>query len=191
MDTPRCAWVGNERIYIDYHDHEWGVPVHDDNTLFEYLILDGFQAGLSWLTILKKREHFRVALDNFNPSIIANYTEEKIQELLDNKDIIRNQQKIRAAVNNANAFLKVQKEYGTFDAYIWQFTGGKTIVNKWDKMDQVPAKTAISDSMAKDLKKRGFKYVGSTICYAFMQAAGMVNDHLTYCFKSKTTYASE
>lgn len=191
MEVPRCAWVGNDQIYIDYHDNEWGVPVHDDNTLFEYIILDGFQAGLSWLTILKKRENFRLAFDNFDPAVVANYDENKIQSLLENKGIIRNQQKIRAAVTNAQAFLKIQEEFGTFDKYIWQFTNGETIVRKWDKMEQVPARTEISDAMSADLKKRGFKYAGSTICYAFMQAAGMVNDHISYCFKSKTTYSSE
>jgi DNA-3-methyladenine glycosylase I len=182
-DTIRCPWTNHHPLNIAYHDAEWGVPVHDDRKLFEFLVLDAFQAGLSWLTILKKRDNFRKAFDNFQPDIIAQYTEEKIQELLNDKGIIRNKLKIRAAVTNAQAFLQVQKEFGTFDRYIWQFTDHKTIINQWATNGQIPASTKESDNMSKDLKKRGFKFVGTTICYAFMQAAGMVNDHTTDCFR--------
>jgi DNA-3-methyladenine glycosylase I len=168
---------------IEYHDNEWGVPLHDDQKLFEFMILDAFQAGLSWKTILHRREGFRAAFDNFNAEKIAEYSEDKIQQLMQDTRIIRNQLKIRSTVTNANAFLKVQKEFGTFDKYIWQFTGGTTIYNNWTDLKQLPAKSPESDAMSKDLIKRGFKFVGSTICYAFMQAAGMVNDHLLYCSK--------
>jgi len=168
---------------IAYHDNEWGVPLHDDRKLFEFMILDAFQAGLSWKTILHRREGFREAFDNFDAAIISAYTEEKIQQLMQDSQIIRNQLKIRSTVTNALAFLKAQKEFKTFDEYIWQFTGGTTIYNNWTDLQQIPAKSAESDAMSKDLIKRGFKFVGSTICYAFMQAAGMVNDHMVYCSK--------
>ena len=164
-----------------YHDEEWGVPVHDDRKLFEFIVLDGFQAGLSWSTILNKRENFRKAFDNFEPEVIAEYSEGKIETLLQDVGIIRNNLKIRATVNNARIFLEVQKEFGSFDKYIWQFTGGKTKVNHWEHSNEIPASSAESDKMSKDLKKRGFKFVGTTICYAFMQGAGIVNDHMVYC----------
>lgn len=182
--SKRCEWVpeGND-LYADYHDQEWGVPVHDERDLFEFLILEGAQAGLSWITILKKRENYRKAYDNFDPVIVAQYDDKKIQELLENPGIVRNRLKINASIGNAKAFLAVQKEFGSFDKYIWQFVGGKPIVNKWQTLREVPASTAESDAMSKDLKKRGFKFVGSTICYAFMQAAGLVNDHTTDCFR--------
>ena len=179
----RCGWAKGER-YIRYHDQEWGVPVHDDRTLFEFLILEGAQAGLSWSTILNKRENYRRAFDGFDARRIARYQPKKITALLADAGIVRNKLKIAAAVQNAKAFLHVQEEFGTFDRYIWQFVGGKTIVNPW-KMHKVPARTAESDAMSKDLKRRGFKFVGSTICYAFMQAVGMVNDHALDCFRYK------
>jgi DNA-3-methyladenine glycosylase I len=179
----RCPWPNGKPNDIKYHDEEWGVPVHNDRKLFEFLVLDAFQAGLSWSTILNKRENFRKAFDHFNPNEVALYDEKKIEELLRDKGIIRNQLKIRSTVTNAKHFLEVQKEFGSFNTYIWQFTGGKTKINQWEKHSQVPVSTPESDAMSKDLKKRGFKFVGSTICYAFMQAAGMVNDHLTNCFR--------
>ena len=178
-----CSWPGNNPLMNKYHDEEWGVPVHDDQKLFEFLVLDAFQAGLSWSTILNKRENFRKAFDNFDPEIIANYDEKKIESLLIDAGIIRNKLKIRTTINNAQLFLETQKEYGTFDKYIWQFTGGKTIINKCRKPGDIPVSTKESDAMSNDLKKRGFKFVGTTICYAFMQAAGMVNDHLVDCFR--------
>jgi len=168
---------------IEYHDTEWGVPLHDDRKLFEFMVLDAFQAGLSWKTILHKRENFRKAFDNFDPEVIAGYSEDKVQFLLRDAGIIRNRAKIRATVGNAKAFLAVKEEFGTFDSYIWQFTGGRTIINGLDSLAGMPVSSPESDAMSKDLKKRGFKFVGSTICYAFMQAAGMVNDHLTGCFR--------
>jgi len=180
-----CEWPNNNPLMIEYHDKEWGVPLHVDNKLFEYMILDAFQAGLSWNTIINKRHNFRKAFDNFNPVKISKYDDRKIQSLLNNAGIIRNKLKVHAAVNNAKAFLKVQKEFGTFDKYIWQFTDGKTIVNKWKSIKELPAKTKESDAMSKDLLNRGFKFVGSTICYAFMQAAGIVNDHVTTCIRYK------
>lgn len=179
--TNTCNWPGNDPLMIAYHDNEWGVPLHEDRKLFEFMILDAFQAGLSWKTILHRREGFRVAFDNFDVEKIASYNENKIQELMQDSRIIRNQLKIRSTVTNAQAFLNVQKEFGTFDKYIWQFTGGTTIYNNWTDLKQIPVKSAESDAMSKDLVKRGFKFVGSTICYAFMQAAGMINDHLVYC----------
>ncbi len=180
----RCAWVKpTEPLEIAYHDTEWGVPVHDDRKLFEFLILDAFQAGLSWNTILKKRENFRAAFDNFDARLIANYNEDKVAELLDNAGIIRNKLKVRAAIGNAQQFLRLQETMGSFDHYIWQFTNHRTLVNEWKHHREIPAKTPESDAMSKDLTKQGFKFVGSTICYAFMQAAGMVNDHLTDCFR--------
>lgn len=179
----RCAWCLKEDIYIDYHDKEWGKPSHDDQHLFEMLILEGAQAGLSWITVLKKRENYRKAFDNFNAKKIATYDDKKIAALLQNEGIIRNKLKVNAAVQNAKAFLAVQKEFGSFDNYIWQFTNHKTLNNHPKTLRDIPAKTAESDAMSKDLLKRGFKFVGSTICYAFMQATGMVNDHVADCFK--------
>ena len=176
-----CSWPSNDPLMMAYHDEEWGVPVHDDRKLFEFMVLDAFQAGLSWKTILYKRENFRKAFDNFQPEIISKYEGHKISKLLNDAGIIRNRLKIQATVTNAQKFLEVQKEFGTFDKYIWQFTEGKTKVNNWVELNQIPAISPESDEMSKDLKKRGFKFVGSTICYAFMQAAGMVNDHMFYC----------
>lgn len=178
----RCPWAKTD-LYVAYHDHEWGVPVHDDRLLFEFLVLEGAQAGLSWETILKKRENYREAFDQFDPAIIAKYGERKRKSLLANAGIIRNRLKIDAAIQNAQAFLAVQKEFGTFDQYIWSFVGGEPKQNAWKSIKEVPAMTAESDAMSKDLKRRGFKFVGSTICYAFMQAVGMVNDHLAGCFR--------
>lgn len=178
-----CSWPGQNILMNEYHDKEWGVPVHDDRKHFEFMVLDAFQAGLSWAIVLKKREGFRAALDNFEVKKISRYKEEEIQELLKDEQIIRNQQKIRATIHNAQRFLEIQKEFGSFDKYIWQFTDFKTRVNQWTRLDQLPATSLESDAMSKDLKKRGFKFVGSTICYAYMQAAGMVNDHLVECFR--------
>jgi DNA-3-methyladenine glycosylase I len=178
----RCSWPSDD-LSIRYHDEEWGTPAHDDTTLFEFLILEGAQAGLSWETILKKRQHYRAAFDNFDPKKIARYDRRKIQSLMNNAGIIRNRLKIASAVQNAKAFLKVQDDFGSFDAYIWQFTGGVAIVNSRRSSKQVPARTPESDAMSKDLKNRGFSFVGTTICYAFMQAMGLVNDHLTTCFR--------
>ncbi len=179
----RCDWVSDDPLYIEYHDNEWGIPVHDDRKLFEMLILEGAQAGLSWITILKKREYYREAFDNFDYEKIARYDEENIEELLANEDIIRNKLKINAAISNAKAFIKVQQEFGSFDKYIWQFVGDKVIKNKWTSLKDVPTQTEESEAMSKDLKKRGFKFVGPVICYSFMQAVGMVNDHTTDCFR--------
>ncbi|MBU5439697.1 DNA-3-methyladenine glycosylase I [Tissierella sp. MSJ-40] len=179
----RCKWVTDDPVYIEYHDKEWGVPVHDDRQLFEFLILEGAQAGLSWITILKKRENYRKAFDNFDPEKVALYDEEKVQELMMNEGIIRNRRKIEASIINAKAFLKIKEEFGSFDKYIWQFVGGKPIKNSWNNIAEVPASTKESDEMSKDLKKRGFKFVGSKICYAYMQAVGMVNDHTIDCFR--------
>ena len=180
----RCAWVPlDDPLYLSYHDLEWGLPVHDDAILFEFLVLEGFQAGLSWRTILYKRENFRQAFDGFDPLKIAAYNENKIAELLSNPGIVRNRLKIRATVTNARAFLEVRAEFGSFDAYIWQFTGGKTLKNAWTSLAELPARTVESDAMSKDLLRRGFRFVGSTICYAHMQATGMVNDHTVDCFR--------
>jgi DNA-3-methyladenine glycosylase I len=179
----RCEWPGNDPLYVAYHDNEWGVPVHDDRTLFEMLILDGAQAGLSWITILRKRENYRKAYDHFDPQKVAEYDEQKVRELLANPGIIRNRRKIEASIRNAKAFLTIQEEFGSFDTYIWQFVGGKTRVNAWKNLSELPAKTPESEAMSKDLVKWGFKFVGPTICYAFMQAAGMVNDHIVDCFR--------
>lgn len=178
-----CSWPSNDALMIEYHDTEWGVPLHDDRKLFEFMVLDAFQAGLSWRTILHKRENFRKAFDDFEPEVIANYSEGRIQLLMQDAGIIRNQAKIRGTVANAQAFLRVREEFGTFDRYIWQFTQGKTIDNRLTSLSQSPVSSPESDAMSKDLKKRGFKFVGTTICYAFMQAAGMVNDHLVGCFR--------
>jgi DNA-3-methyladenine glycosylase I len=180
---PRCAWAGTDPLYIAYHDREWGVPLHDDRKLFEMLILEGAQAGLSWITILRKREAFREAFDHFDPSKVAGYDQERVRELLNNPGIIRNRLKINAAVQNAQAFLKVVEEFGSFDRYLWRFVEGRPLRNRWGRGQDVPARTGESDVLSKDLKKRGFKFVGSTICYAFMQAVGMVNDHLPSCFR--------
>ena len=182
MDT-RCFWVNDDPLYIAYHDNEWGTPVYDDETLFEFLILETFQAGLSWITILKKRENFRKAFDNFDYKKIVKYPESKYESLLQNEGIIRNKLKIRSAISNAQLFMDVQKEFGSFSKFIWNYVDGKPIVNKFHKREDVPATTELSDTISKDLKKRGFKFVGSTIIYAFMQATGMVNDHTTDCFK--------
>ena len=184
MVQGRKAWAQSEEM-IRYHDEEWGVPVHDDRTLFEFLILEGAQAGLSWSTILNKRENYRHAFDGFDADRIARYDKKKIRQLLGDPGIVRNRLKIAASVENAKAFLRVRQEFGSFDRYIWQFVGGKPRVNKWKTPRQVPARTTESDAMSKDLKKRGFKFVGSTICYAFMQAVGMVDDHLVKCFRYK------
>jgi DNA-3-methyladenine glycosylase I len=180
----RCGWAKGEQ-YIRYHDEEWGVPVHHDRTLFEFLILEGAQAGLSWSTILNKRQNYRRAFDGFDPQRVAKYQSKKIQALLADPGIVRNKLKIAAAVENAKAFLRVQEEFGTFDSYIWQFVGGKPRINGWRSLKQIPAHTPESDAMSKDLQRRGFKFVGSTICYAFMQAVGMVNDHLIDCIRYK------
>jgi DNA-3-methyladenine glycosylase I len=180
----RCRWAGfTDPQMIEYHDTEWGVPVHDDNTLFEFLILEGAQAGLSWSTILHKRDNYRKAFNNFDPKKVARYTDVKLAQLLLNPGIVRNRLKVAATVINAQKFLEVQKEAGSFDAYIWKFVDGKPLRNKFGALDPVPAHTEQSDAMSKDLQKRGFKFVGSTICYAFMQATGMVNDHSTDCFR--------
>jgi DNA-3-methyladenine glycosylase I len=185
-EVPRCGgWSTSDPRMTAYHDQEWGVPIHDDRTLFEFLILEGAQAGLSWSTILKKRAAYRAAFDRFNPRKVARYDETKIAALLANPGIVRNRLKIRAAVQNAQTFLAVQKEFGSFDAYIWQFTRGRVLQNGWQRMQDVPARTPESDAMSKDLQKRGFTFTGSTICYAFMQAIGMVNDHLAGCFRHK------
>jgi DNA-3-methyladenine glycosylase I len=179
----RCPWSTSDPLYIGYHDNEWGVPVHDDRRLFEMLVLDGAQAGLSWITILRKRENYRVAFNNFDAEKVARYGKKDVSRLLKDNGIVRNRLKIESAIKNAKAFLEVQKEFGTFDAYIWQFVGGKTRVNSWKSLKQIPARTKESDAMSKDLKARGFNFVGSTICYAFMQAAGLVNDHITSCYR--------
>ena len=175
----RCTWAKNE-LSIPYHDAEWGVPLHDDRGLFEFLILEGAQAGLSWDTILRKRDNYRAAFDNFDPAKVARYDDKKVAKLLNDEGIIRNRLKIASAIANAQAFLKIQDEFGSFDSYIWGFIDGKPIVNR---TDEIPAKTAVSDAISKDLRKRGFNFVGSTIMYAFMQATGMANDHLTCCFR--------
>jgi len=179
----RCAWPGTNEQMIKYHDEEWGVPCHDDRKLFEYIVLDTFQAGLSWAIVLKKREGFRRAFDGFDPKKIARYTSSDVQRLENDPAIIRNKLKIAATISNAQAFLGIQKEFGSFDKYIWQFVGGKPIVNSPKEDSQIASSSKESDAMSKDLKKRGFKFVGTTICYAFMQAAGLVNDHLVRCFR--------
>ncbi|MDY0312327.1 MAG: DNA-3-methyladenine glycosylase I [Desulfobacterales bacterium] len=179
----RCPWPGDDPLYVRYHDEEWGVPLHDDHRLFEALILDGAQAGLSWLTILKKRDNYRRAFEDFDPARVARYGEEKIGALMADAGIVRNRRKIDAAVTNARACLEVQAAFGSLDAYLWRFVEGKTVHNAWRTMDQVPAETAVSRTMSRDLKQRGFAFVGPTICYALMQAVGMVNDHLVSCFR--------
>lgn len=179
----RCGWCLGSPLMMEYHDYEWGVPVHDDHKLFEFMVLDAFQAGLSWSTILNKRENFRRALDGFDPEKIARYNTRSVGRLLGDAGIIRNRAKVEATLSNARVFLDVQDECGTFDAFIWQFVDGRTVHNRWRTMKQVPATSKASDAMSKGLKERGFKFVGSTICYAFMQAAGMVNDHIVPCFR--------
>ncbi|MBA6155796.1 DNA-3-methyladenine glycosylase I [Tenacibaculum sp. S7007] len=181
----RCFWVSDDPLYIEYHDQEWGVPTFDDAVLFEFLILETFQAGLSWITILKKRENFRKAFDNFDYKKIANYSEKKYEELLLDTGIIRNKLKIRSAITNAKLFMEVQQEFGSFSKFFWNYTNGKPIINVFDKREDVPATTELSDKISKDLKKRGFKFVGSTVIYAYMQSMGMVNDHTTDCFRYK------
>jgi DNA-3-methyladenine glycosylase I len=183
MNKIRCAWVSNDKLYQDYHDKEWGKPVFDDETLFEFLVLESFQAGLSWITILRKRENFREAFHQFNYKKIANYKEKYLEELRQNKGIIRNRLKIKASVTNAQNFIKIQEEFGSFSKYIWSFVNHKPIINKFKNTKDIPATTPLSDTISKDLKKRGFKFVGSTIVYAYMQAVGMVNDHTTNCFR--------
>lgn len=184
-EPSRCDWAGNDPLYIKYHDVEWGLPVHNDRKLFEMLLLEGAQAGLSWITILRKRENYRKAFDGFNPKKIAGYDSRKIRQLLANDGIVRNKLKVEGAVRNARAFLAVQKEFGTFDTYIWQFVEGRPKQNRWTRLKQIPPKTVESDAMSKDLKRRGFTFVGSTICYAFMQAVGMVNDHELSCYRHR------
>lgn len=182
----RCAWTNNDELMTDYHDREWGVPVHDESRLFEFLILEGAQAGLSWLTILKKRENYRRAYDNFDVDKVAGYKSRKVRQLLNDPGIVRNELKINASIVNAKAVIDIREEFGSFDKYIWGFVDGKPIVNSRKGLGDIPSHTPVSDAMSKDLKKRGFKFVGSTICYAFMQAVGMINDHEVSCFRYKT-----
>jgi len=181
--TVRCGWATNDPLYLAYHDEEWGVPVHDDRHFFEMLTLEGAQAGLSWLTILRKRDGYRAAFDNFEPAVVAAYDDAKLAALLDDAGIVRNRLKIAATVKNARAYLAIQQQHGSFDSYVWPFVGGAPKINAWTSLSGVPASTAESDALSKDLKKRGFTFVGSTIIYAFMQAAGLVNDHTTECFR--------
>lgn len=182
MTETRCGWAQKNELMAKYHDEEWGNPLHDEQKLFEFLILEGMQAGLSWLTILNKRENFRLAYDNFDVQKVAGYDQQKVEELMSDSGIIRNRQKIDASINNAKRFLEVAEEFGSFNHYIWNFIGHQPIVNHWEKLSELPAKTELSDFISADLKRRGFKFVGSTIIYAHMQATGMVNDHLTSCF---------
>lgn len=179
----RCPWPGNDDLYIRYHDDEWGVPVHDDRKHFEFLVLESAQAGLSWLTILRRRENYRTAYENFDPEIVAAFDDKKIEELMLDSGIIRNRRKIESSVNNAKAFLRIEKEFQSFDNYIWGFVGGKPVINKWKNISEIPSKTALSDAVSSDLKKRGFKFLGSTIMYAHMQATGIINDHIISCFR--------
>lgn len=183
MDKTRCKWSGKDPLYREYHDTEWGVPLYDDAKLFEFLILETFQAGLSWITVLRKRENFRKAFDNFDYQKIADYDDDKFDQLLQDVGIIRNKLKIKATISNAVAFMEIQKEFGSFSKYIWGFTNGKPIKNKWNAQNELPPNTPLSDTISKDLKKRGFKFVGSTVIYAHMQATGMVNDHTADCFR--------
>ena len=183
MNKNRCSWCGETLLYVNYHDKEWGVPVYDDDKLFEFLILETFQAGLSWITVLRKRENFKNAFDNFDYQKIAKYDDKKFEELIQDAGIIRNKLKIKATITNAISFMEIQKEFGSFSKYIWGFVDGKPIVNQWKTLDQIPATTKLSDVLSKDLKKRGFKFVGSTVIYAHMQATGMVNDHIIDCFR--------
>jgi DNA-3-methyladenine glycosylase I len=181
----RCEWCLSDSVYIAYHDREWGVPVHEDRRLFEFLVLEGAQAGLSWLTVLKKREHYRKVFDCFDPVKVARYGSAKVRKLLSDSGIIRNRLKIASAVGNAKAFLRVQKEFGSFDRYLWQFVGGKPLRDRRRSLKDLPVRTDLSDALSRDLKRRGFRFVGSTICYAFMQAVGLVNDHVTGCFRAR------
>jgi DNA-3-methyladenine glycosylase I len=181
----RCAWAGSDQLYLRYHDTEWGIPVHDDRHLFEMLVLEGAQAGLAWITILRKREGYREAFDYFDPAAMARYGHRRVARLLKNRNIVRNRLKVESALTNARTFLEVQDEQGGFDAYIWGFVDGHTTQNRWQRLSEIPADTATSTAMSKDLKRRGFRFVGPTICYAFMQATGMVNDHLVDCFRHK------
>ncbi len=183
LDRPRCVWPGNDPLYCAYHDEEWGVPLHDDRALFEFLILEGAQAGLSWITILKKRPHYRKVFDNFDAGRIARYGANKIESLLQDAGIVRNRLKVEAAVTNAQKFLAVQEEFGSFDAFLWRFVEGRPKQNRWRTQAEIPARTPESDALSQELARRGFKFVGSTICYAYMQAVGMVNDHTTGCFR--------
>jgi DNA-3-methyladenine glycosylase I len=183
MSLTRCPWPGSDLLYLAYHDHEWGVPNHDDRHLFEMLVLEGAQAGLSWITILRKRQRYREVFDAFDPRVVSCYGERKVAALLADAGIVRNRLKVASAIGNAKAFLAVQREFGTFDAYLWSFVGGRPVVNHWKTTREVPARTAESDTLSKDLQKRGFRFVGSTICYAYMQAVGMVNDHLVDCYR--------
>jgi DNA-3-methyladenine glycosylase I len=179
----RCPWPSDDPLIVAYHDTEWGVPLHDDQKLFEYIVLDGAQAGLSWSTVLRKRENYRSAFHGFDPKIVARYTEKDVKRLLNDDGIIRNRLKITSTITNAKMLLQIRQEFGSFDAYIWQFTGYKTVQHRIRRLTEIPATSEESDAMSRDLKKRGFKFVGSTICYAFMQAAGMVNDHFVHCFR--------
>lgn len=179
----RCPWCGTDELYVRYHDTEWGVPVHDDRKHFEFLILEGAQAGLSWLTVLRKRENYRQAFDGFDPQKVARYDASKITELLNNPGIIRNRLKIQAALQNAQQFLRVQQEFGSFDRYIWQFVDGKPVINRWERLEEIPAKTALAEKISRDLIQQGFKFVGPTIIYAHLQAIGVVHDHLVSCFR--------
>lgn len=179
----RCRWCGDDPLYVRYHDEEWGVPVHDDRKLFEMLILEGAQAGLSWITVLRKRDNYRRVMDNFDPETVAAYGRRKLNALMRDAGIIRNKSKLESTVTNARAFLEVQSAHGSFDAYLWDFVDGEPILNRFRSMKQVPASTPLSDTISKDLKKRGFKFVGTTICYAYIQAVGLVNDHVTTCFR--------
>jgi DNA-3-methyladenine glycosylase I len=181
----RCPWCGDDELYIRYHDEEWGVPVHDDIKHFEFLVLESAQAGLSWITILRKRENYRIAYDNFRPLLVSKYDEKKIEELMNNPGIVRNRRKIEASINNARRFIELQKEFGSFDQYIWRFVDYKPVVNGWQDISEVPAKTRLSDEISKDLKNRGFSFVGSTIVYSHLQAVGIVNDHIASCFRYK------
>lgn len=182
-EKSRCGWAGNDALYQRYHDTEWGVPLHDDQRLFEFLILEGAQAGLSWITILRKRENYRAAFDNFDAARIAAYDADKIASLMQNAGIVRNRLKIQSTIINAQQFLRVQAEFGSFDRFIWQFVGGKPLQNNWRNLSEVPASTEVSDAMSRELKRRGFKFIGTTICYALMQAIGMVNDHTVDCHR--------
>jgi len=191
MNKHRCEWAGNDALYQNYHDNEWGVPLHDDQRLFEFLTLESAQAGLSWITILRKRENYRAAFDGFDAVRIAAYDANKIESLLQNQGIVRNRLKVESAVNNARRFLEVQSEFGSFNKFIWQFVDGMPKQNRWRSLAEVPASTPASDAMSKELKRRGFKFVGSTICYAHMQATGMVNDHTTKCFRHAELFKSK
>jgi DNA-3-methyladenine glycosylase I len=179
----RCAWSENDELINRYHDEEWGLPVHDDRKHFEFLVLESAQAGLSWRTVLRKRKNYRKAYVNFDPRIVAKYDDDKIERMLGNQGIIRNRKKIEASINNAKRFIEIQEEFGSFDAYLWQFTDGRQVVNKWKRLEDIPARTELSDRISKDMKKRGFKFVGSTIIYSHLQAIGVVNDHLVHCFR--------